>query len=121
MSSAVGAYVHACYSQVLAKSATRKKWGQIGSLGWIPMIQSPFYSSCAALQYETGTKFFHQAVPEIHAIEKLKISVQPRGQKTTEPEADITILCTSVPCKRKLEHDRLPRDHTSNNNNNNNN
>ena len=31
------------------------------------MFQAPFDSSCVALQYETGTKFFHRAVPEIHA------------------------------------------------------
>ena len=43
------------------------------------MIQAPFNSSCVALQYETGTKFFHRAVPELHGIKKQKISVQPRG------------------------------------------
>ena len=43
------------------------------------MIQVPFTSSCVALQYETGTKFFHRAVPELHIIENHKISVQPHG------------------------------------------
>ena len=27
------------------------------------MIQASFNSSCTALQYKTGTKFFHRAVP----------------------------------------------------------
>ena len=27
------------------------------TLGWIPMIQVSFNSSCVAIQYETGTKF----------------------------------------------------------------
>ena len=43
------------------------------------MIQGPFHSSCVALQYKTGTKFFHQAVPELHGIKNQKISVQLRG------------------------------------------
>ena len=49
------------------------------SLGPIPMIQSPFNSSCVALQYESGTKFFHQAVPESHDIQSLENSVQLCG------------------------------------------
>ena len=32
------------------------------------MIQVPFSSSCAALQYETGMKVFHRAVPKLHAV-----------------------------------------------------
>ena len=32
------------------------------------MIQAPFNSSCVALQYKTGTKVFHQAVPKLHAV-----------------------------------------------------
>ena len=32
------------------------------------MIQAPFNSSCVALQYKTGTKFFHRAVPKLHAV-----------------------------------------------------
>jgi hypothetical protein len=32
------------------------------------MIQVPFNTSCATLQYETGTKFVHRVGPEIHAI-----------------------------------------------------
>ena len=43
------------------------------------MIQAPFNSSCVTLQYETGTKFVHQAVPELHGLENHKISVQPHG------------------------------------------
>ena len=43
------------------------------------MIQEPFNSSCVALQYKTGTKFFHRAVPELHGIKNLKLSVQPHG------------------------------------------
>ena len=39
------------------------------------MIQAPFNSSCVALQYKTGTKFFHRAVPELHGIKNQKISV----------------------------------------------
>ena len=43
------------------------------------MIKAPFNSSSVALQYETGTKFFHRAVPELHGIKNQKILVQPRG------------------------------------------
>ena len=45
------------------------------------MIQASFNSSCIAPQYETGTKFFHRAVPElhVHGTENHKISVQPCG------------------------------------------
>ena len=32
------------------------------------MIQVPLNSSCVALQYKTGTKFFHGAVPKLHAV-----------------------------------------------------
>ena len=45
---------------------------RFGSLGWISMIQVPFNSSCVALQYETGTKFFHLVVPEGHFHERLQ-------------------------------------------------
>ena len=38
------------------------------------MIQAPFNSSFVALQYKTGTKFFHRAVPELHGIKKLENS-----------------------------------------------
>ena len=48
------------------------------------MFQAPFNSSCVALQYEPGTKFFHRAVPEIHASKiSAKISflrIRPRVQ-----------------------------------------
>ena len=60
------------------KRLAQKVW-HLGSLGWIPMIQVPLNSSCVALQYETGTKFFYQAVPELHSIDNHKISVQLRG------------------------------------------
>ena len=52
MNSAATAFVHA----TLKRS---QKVAHFGSLGWIPMIQVPFCSSCIALQYKTGTKFFH--------------------------------------------------------------
>ena len=42
------------------------------------MFQAPFNSSCVALQYEPGTKFFHQAVLELHDIKNRKNSVLPR-------------------------------------------
>ena len=54
------------------KKCLAQKVARFGSLGWIPIIQTPFNSSCAALQYETGMKFFHRAVPEIHDIENHK-------------------------------------------------
>ena len=41
------------------------------------MIQSPFYSSFVALQYEPGIKFFYRAVSELHAVKiGAKISFQ---------------------------------------------
>ena len=77
MSSVASAFVHATRKR--SQKCLAQKVGHLGSLGWIPMIQVPFNSSCVALQYETGTKFFHQAVPELHGIKNQKISVQPRG------------------------------------------
>ena len=65
MSSAATAFMHA----TLKRS---QKVARFGSLGWIPMIQASFNSSCTALQYKTGTKFFHRAVPELHGIKKLE-------------------------------------------------
>ena len=54
MSSAAIAFVHAvCKSS--QKCLVQKVVVRFGSLGWIPMIQEPFNSSCVALQYETGT------------------------------------------------------------------
>ena len=50
------------------KKCLAQKVARFGSLGWIPMIQVPFNSSCVALQYKTGTKFFHRAVPKVHAV-----------------------------------------------------
>ena len=68
----------ACCLQALTK-VPRAKVVHFGSLGWIPMIQVPFNSSCVALQYETGTKFFYRAVSELYGIKNQKISVQPHG------------------------------------------
>ena len=65
MSSAVNIFVHAIH----LKKCLAQKVGNLGSLGLIPMIQLPFNSTCVALQYEPGTKFFYQAVPELHALE----------------------------------------------------
>ena len=61
------------------KKCLAQKVVRFGSPGWIPMIQALFNSSCVALQYKTGTKFFHRAVPELHGIKNQTISVQPRG------------------------------------------
>ena len=49
------------------KKCLAQKVARFGSLGPIPTFQAPFNSSCVALQYEPGMKFFHPAVPEIHA------------------------------------------------------
>ena len=77
MSSAAIAFVHAVCKR--SQKCLAQKVVRFGSLGWIPMIQVPFHSSCVALQYKTKTKFFHRAVPELHGIKNRKISVQPRG------------------------------------------
>ena len=61
------------------KKCLVQKVGHLVSLGLIPMIQAPFNSSCTALQYETGMKFFHWVVLELHGIENHNISVQPCG------------------------------------------
>ena len=61
MSSAATAFMHA----TLKRS---QKVARFGSPGWIPMIQASFNCSCTALQYKTGTKFFHRAVPKLHAV-----------------------------------------------------
>ena len=55
MSSAAIAFVHAVCKR--SQKCLAQKVVRFGSLGWIPMIQVPFNSSCVALQYETGTKF----------------------------------------------------------------
>ena len=52
------------------KKCLAQKVAHFGSLGLIPMIQTPFNSSCTALQYETGMKFFHWVVPKLHTIKK---------------------------------------------------
>ena len=41
-----------------------QKVARFGSLEWIPMIQATFNSTRTALQYETGTMFFHRAIPK---------------------------------------------------------
>ena len=72
MSSAVSGFVPAvrkCSKKCLAQKEVR-----FGSLPPIPMIQAPFCSSCVALQYEPGMKFFHRAIPEIHGIQKSRKS-----------------------------------------------
>ena len=76
MSSTASASVHAICKR--SQKCLAQKVGHLGSLGWIPMIQVPFNSSCVALQYETGTKFFHRAIPELHAIKNgTKIVISP--------------------------------------------
>ena len=77
MSSAASAFVHATRKR--SQKCLAQKVVRFGSPGWIPMIQAPLNSCCVALQYKTGTKFFHRAVPELHGITNHKISVQPRG------------------------------------------
>ena len=62
ISSAVNVFVHAICKR--SKKCLAQKVARFGSLGLIPMIQPLFNRSCVALQYEPGTKFFHQAVPE---------------------------------------------------------
>ena len=66
MSSVVIAFVHAVCKRSQKRLA--QKVVRFSSLGWILMIQVPFNSSCVALQYETGMKFFHRAVPELHTV-----------------------------------------------------
>ena len=77
MSSAAIAFVHAVCKR--SQKCLAQKVVCFGSLGWIPMIQVPFNSSCVALQYKTGTKFFNGAVPELYGIKNQKISVQLCG------------------------------------------
>ena len=67
MSSAVNVFVHAIRKRS-QKVPRVKKIVRFGSLGPIPMIPPPFCSSCVALQYETGTKLFHRAIPELCAV-----------------------------------------------------
>ena len=77
MSSVVNGFVHAICKR--SQKCLTQKVARFGSLGPIPMIQPPFNSSCVALQYEPGTKFFHRAVPELHGLQNSEISVEPRG------------------------------------------
>ena len=76
MSSAVNVFVHAIHKR--PQKCLAQKVGNFGSLRPVPMIQQPFCSSCVALQYEPGTKFFHRAVPELHAV---KISAKNSFQR----------------------------------------
>ena len=69
MSSAASAFVHATRKR--SQKVPRAKSGTF----WFPwmdshdsMIQVPFNSSCVVLQYKTGTKFFHRAVPKLHTV-----------------------------------------------------
>ena len=50
VSSVASTSVHAICKH--SQKCITQKVGQLGSLGWIPMIQVPFNSSCIALQYE---------------------------------------------------------------------
>ena len=67
MSSAATAFMHATLKR--SQKVPRAKSGTF----WFPrMIQASFYSSCTALHYKTGTKFFHRAVPVLYGIKKLE-------------------------------------------------
>ena len=57
MSSAVNVFVHAIRKR--SKKCLAQKVARFGSPGWIPIFQPPLDSSRVALQYDTGTKFFH--------------------------------------------------------------
>ena len=57
MSSAVNVFVHAIRKRSQEMSCV--KVVRFGLLRPIPMIQPLFCSSCVALQYDTGTMFFH--------------------------------------------------------------
>ena len=59
MTSTVNGFVHTVRKH--SQNVPRAKVGHLGSLAPIPMIQPPFCSSCVALQYESGSKFFHQS------------------------------------------------------------
>ena len=47
-----------CPAYLKALKKSHAKVVHFGSPGQIPMIETPFCSSCVALQNETGTKFF---------------------------------------------------------------
>ena len=85
------------------KKCLTQKVARFGSLEWIPMIQEPFNSSCVALQYKTGMKFFHRVVPELHGIKNRKISVQPCGilhvfSKFCRVPDDLSSTCQGGEC-----------------------
>ena len=56
MSSVAIASVHAVYKH--SQKCLVQKVVRFGFLGWIPMVQVLFNSSCVALQYEMEMKFF---------------------------------------------------------------
>jgi hypothetical protein len=70
MSSAASTFVHATRQH--SQEVPRAKVVRFGSPGWIPMIQAPFNSSCAALECGTGTKFVYRAVPELHTAKNVQ-------------------------------------------------
>ena len=72
MSSAVIACVHAI--RMGSQKCLTQEVVCFGSLRWIPTIEVPFNTSCVAPQYETGTKCFHRAVPELHGIKNQNFS-----------------------------------------------
>ena len=65
MRTAVNIFVHAICKR--SKKCLTQKVVRFGSPIWIPMFQPPLDSSRVSLQYETGTKFFHQVLIELHA------------------------------------------------------
>ena len=77
MSSTVNVFVHAICKR--SKKCFAQKVARFCSPGSIPMFQLPLDSSLVALQYETGTKFFHRAVPKLFGIKNHRISALPRA------------------------------------------
>ena len=57
MSSTVAVFVHAIRKR--SQKYLAQKVARFGSLGPIPMFKYALCSSCPALQYEPGTKFYH--------------------------------------------------------------
>ena len=74
MSSMASTFVHTTRKH--SQSASCKKWHNLVPLDGFPLFKHhSIASSCAALQYETETMFFHRAVSEKHDIENHKIPV----------------------------------------------
>ena len=61
------------------RSASRKKWFVLARLDQFPWFNPPLNSTWVALQYQSGTKFIHQAIPKIRGIQNQVNSVQPCG------------------------------------------